>query len=99
MSTTYNLEAQPKVAQSIERLLDVVKKIEAFGDQMVESAKETGAEQLIKTADEAKNVMYATATTLKNMIGQEGDNLTGNGTLIGMQEGAKTISMAFNGEV
>lgn len=98
MSTVYNFDAIPAAEQALESIREVVKKMESLAQTTIDTAKTTGAGQLIKDATVGSENLMSLVELIKSAVGESGDNISTDGTFTGMVEGAKQMDISVNGK-
>lgn len=98
MNNTFNFDALPRLQAAIQPLEELLPVIRNFGENAVEVTSSTGVPTLVANGKETNTTMEALGGMLKEFLGEDGDNLTGNGTVKGIYGAAVTINRAMGGE-
>lgn len=97
MDNQFNFDGMPRLQAAIQALEELIPQVVNFGGSAIEVTGQTGVPTLMANGKEVNNTMEAFTTMLKGFIGEDGDNLTGNGTLKGVYGAAKSIERAMGG--
>lgn len=93
MGFNYNFDAIPSAKTQVDALEELAKReLPRLAEMGVETAKQSGSATFMEDAKNAQEVLRALLDSTIKFIGQEGDNVTGEGTLRGMIGAAETIS-------
>jgi hypothetical protein len=98
MAFDYDLEgAKTALPPAIEAANEVIEKTSVeTADKILEIAKKTGSDVLIKGTEACVQTIQASAKLLKDLVGEEGDSVT-TATAQGLLASIKKLDQALNG--
>lgn len=97
MLNTERLREIPGAAE--ELVQEYCHKVPASAESILEIAKSTGSGQFVKDAEAFIGICEKLSTMVKNVVGDEADTLTDNGTVMAAYNAGVKAEKALGGEL